>query len=203
MARDDDCRVVFVRGALPGEVVAVEITAAKKDWARADAVEVIEPSPDRVVPPCPSRRAGCGGCGWQHLTVQAQRAARVAIVADALRRTGGLGEPEVLAGRGVDPIGYRTTVRGAAGPGGVPGFRAEQAHDVVPAPHCLVAHPALADLLPALRLDPGVEPTLRVSVATGELAARWDRAAGDVHGLPEGAGIGAAAMLEEVVAGQR
>jgi 23S rRNA (uracil1939-C5)-methyltransferase len=203
IAREAAGRIVFVRGALPGETVSVELTVEKRDWARGHTVGVLEASPDRVVPPCPSRRAGCGGCGWQHLTVEAQRGARVAIVADALRRTGGIPEPIVLAGTGVDPVGYRTTVRVAADPDGVAGFRAEQTHDVVPAPACLVAHPTLAALLPRLRLGPGVEPTLRVSVATGELAARWDRGAGDVHGLPDGTAIGAAAVLEEVVAGQR
>jgi 23S rRNA (uracil1939-C5)-methyltransferase len=203
IAREDGGRIVFVRGALPGETVSVELTTEKKDWARGHVLDVLDPSPQRVVPPCPSRRAGCGGCGWQHVTIEGQREARLAIVIDALRRTGGVPEPVVELGRGVDPVGYRTTVRVAAGPDGVAGFRAEQTHDVVAAPACLIAHPLLADLLPTLRLDPAVEPTLRTSVATGELAARWDRAAGDVHGLPEGTAIGAAAVLEEVVAGQR
>jgi 23S rRNA (uracil1939-C5)-methyltransferase len=203
LARDGDGRVVFVRGALPGEAVAVEITAAKKDWARADVVEVVEPSPDRVVPPCPSRRAGCGGCGWQHLTIEAQRSARVAIVSDALRRLGGVDAPVVEHGGGVEPTGYRTTVRVAAGPDGRPGFRAERSHDVVAAPDCLVAHRSLAELLPQLRLDPAVEATLRVSVATGELNARWDRGDGDVQGLPAGTATGRGAALHEVVAGRR
>ena len=177
IAREDGGRIVFVRGGLPWGGVTAELTTEKKDWARGHVVDVVEAAPGRVTPPCPSRRAGCGGCGWQHLTVDAQRDARVAIVADALRRTGGIGDPLVERGGGVDPFGYRTTVRVAATPDGVAGFRAEQTHDVVPAPECLVAHPALAALLPQLRLDPGVEPTLRVSVATGGLAARWDRSA--------------------------
>jgi 23S rRNA (uracil1939-C5)-methyltransferase len=203
IARDDDGRVVFVRGALPGEVVEAELTAVKKDWARATTINIREASPHRLTPPCESRRAGCGGCGWQHLTVDAQRSARVDIVADALRRTGGIGEPVVELGGGVDPVGYRTTVRVAATADGRAGFRAEQTHDVVEAPNCLVAHPTLAALLPELRLDPGVEPTLRVSVATGELAARWDHAAGEVHGLPVGTATGSRATLHEDVAGHR
>ena len=204
LARDDDGRVVFVRGALPGETVAVEVTAAKKDWARADVVDVVEPSPDRVVPPCPSRRAGCGGCGWQHLSLGAQRAARLAIVSDALRRIGGVGEPNVVDGGGVEPEGYRTTVRVAAGLDGRAGFRAERSHEVVPAPACLVAHPRLAELLPRLRFAPGVEATLRTSVATGELNARWsDGAEEAIEGLPEGTATGAAAAIGEDVAGHR
>ena len=203
IAREETGRVVFVRGALPGETVTAQLTTEKRDWARGHLVEVLEASPHRITPPCPSRRAGCGGCGWQHLDLDAQREARVAIVTDALRRTGGLADPVVERGRGVDPVGYRTTVRVAAAPGGRAGFRAEGSHEIVPAPACLVAHPVLAELLPQLRLDPGVEPTLRVSVATGELTARWDRGEGEVRGLPESTGIGASAVLHEEVAGRR
>ena len=203
IAREETGRVVFVRGALPGETVTAQLTTEKRDWARGHLVEVLEASPHRITPPCPSRRAGCGGCGWQHLDLDAQREARVAIVTDALRRTGGLADPVVERGRGVDPVGYRTTVRVAAAPDGSAGFRAEGSHEIVPAPACLVAHPVLAELLPQLRLDPGVEPTLRVSVATGELTARWDRGEGEVRGLPESTGIGASAVLHEEVAGRR
>jgi 23S rRNA (uracil1939-C5)-methyltransferase len=203
IAREESGRIVFVRGAIPGETVLAELTTEKKDWARGHTIEVIEASPDRVTPPCVSRRAGCGGCGWQHLTLDAQRDARVAIVLDALRRTGGITDPVVERGGGVDSFGYRTTVRVAAGPDGAAGFRAESTHDVVAAPNCLVAHPTLAALLPKLSLDPGVEVTLRVSAATGELAARWDRTIGGVRGLPDGTATGASAVLEEIVTGQR
>lgn len=194
---------MFVRGGLPGETVAAELVAEKKDWARAVVVEIVDPSPARVTPPCASRRAGCGGCGWQHLTLEAQRNARLAIVTDALRRTGGVAEPEVSHGGGVDPVGYRTTVRVAATADGHAGYHAEQSHDVVGAPDCLVAHHDLRAALPELRLDPGVEPTLRVSVATGELAARWDRSTGGVRGLPAGTKTGADVALHEDVAGHR
>jgi 23S rRNA (uracil1939-C5)-methyltransferase len=203
LARDSDGRVVFVRGALPGETVVAEVTAAKTDWARADVLDVVDPSPDRVIPPCASRRAGCGGCGWQHLSVDAQRTARVDIVTDALGRIGRVDAPVVVAGGGVTPTGYRTTVRVAAGADGRAGFRAERSHDVVAAPACLVAHPPLAELIGRLRLDITVEATLRVSVATGELNARWNRDDGEVDGLPDGTPTGSGAMVHEVVAGHR
>ena len=119
------------------------------------------------------------------------------------RRTGRIAEPVVEAGGGVEATGYRTTVRVAATVDGRAGFRAEQTHDIVGAPNCLIAHPTLAGLLPELRLDAGVEPTLRVSVATGELAARWDQASGDVHGLPPGTATGSKAALHEDVASHR
>jgi 23S rRNA (uracil1939-C5)-methyltransferase len=90
LARDEDGRVVFVRGALGGELVDVEVVEAKKDWARARVLEVVEPSTHRVVPPCPQRRLGCGGCDWQHVAPEVQPSMKAEIVVDALRRTGRL-----------------------------------------------------------------------------------------------------------------
>ena len=67
LAKADDGRVVFVRGALPGELVSVELTDEKRDWSRGHVVDVLESSADRVTPPCQYRIAGCGGCDWQHV----------------------------------------------------------------------------------------------------------------------------------------
>src|SRR5262245_35373618 len=87
-----DGRVVFVRHALPGERVRARVTDRSHDrYWRADAVEILEPSPDRVVPPGPHAGPGlCGGCDWQHATPRAQRRLKAQVVADALRRQGGL-----------------------------------------------------------------------------------------------------------------
>ena len=83
MARDGDGRVVFVRGALPGEMVEVDVESAKKDFARGAVTEVLEASPDRVEPQCYHRRAGCGGCGWMHLEPLAQLEAKTEIVRES------------------------------------------------------------------------------------------------------------------------
>ncbi len=203
LGRDDNGRVVFVRGALPGETVAADVVQEKRDWARANVVEIIEASPDRLTPPCASRLAGCGGCGWMHFELGAQRRAKAAIVEDALRRTGGIADAEVVLGPGVDGEGYRTTARVAPGPDGAAGFRAERSHDVIAAPSCLVLHPTLRALVASLRLDPGVEATLRMSVATGDVGADWDRKLGGVYGLPVEVLRGSAAILHEDVCGHR
>src|SRR5580698_7043052 len=66
--------VLFIRHALPGERVRAVITQVTAKLARADAVEILDPSPDRVTPPCPhARPGGCGGCDWQHASLAAQR----------------------------------------------------------------------------------------------------------------------------------
>ncbi|MFM9121550.1 MAG: TRAM domain-containing protein, partial [Actinomycetota bacterium] len=61
MARLADGRVVFIDGAITGERVSIEITANKKDFARARIVEILEASAHRVAPPCRFVEAGCGG----------------------------------------------------------------------------------------------------------------------------------------------
>jgi len=85
-------RVVFVRHALPGERVRARVTEdAGGAFCRADAVDVLEPSPDRVTPPCPHAGPGrCGGCDWQHASDSAQRALKAAVVGEQLLRLAGL-----------------------------------------------------------------------------------------------------------------
>ena len=161
IARDAGGRVVFVRGALPGETVDAELTAEKKDWARASTVAVVRSfaGPRRATVPVAPRRLRRLWLAAPHRSMPSAGPRR-----DRRRRAAAHGRgrrPVVVLGGGVDPVGYRTTVRVAGTADGVVGYRAEQTHDVVAAPACLIAHPSLAGLLPRLRLDPGVEPTLR------------------------------------------
>ena len=204
LARDADGRVVFVRGGLPGEVVRVEIDGTKRDFATGHVVEVLEPSPDRIEPACPHRRRGCGGCDWMHLTSEAQSAAKAGIVRESLRRIGHLDpdrvEELVESGAQVDPAGTRTTIRVVGVPGGGIGFRERRSDVVVDIDACLVAHPRLSALLPDLAVDPGVELTLRTSVATRATTARWT-GRGRVAGLPDDVHTGDRAWLVERIAG--
>src|SRR5690349_4262572 len=59
-------KIFFIEGALPGEKVLARITQDKKKFLRGETVRVINPSPHRVVPPCPYLQE-CGGCQYQHL----------------------------------------------------------------------------------------------------------------------------------------
>lgn len=169
LARDPQGRVVFVAGALPGERVAVEITETRKDFARARVVDVIEPSADRVAPPCPQVARGCGGCDLQHVRAGAQPELKRSIVVDALRRIGRLpgADDLVTLGPVLDATGYRTTVRGAV-VGDRFGFRAGGSHAVVDIDRCLVAHPLVDDLVGRGRFAGAEEVTIRAGAATGE-----------------------------------
>jgi tRNA/tmRNA/rRNA uracil-C5-methylase (TrmA/RlmC/RlmD family) len=71
VGRAPDGRVVFVRHALPGERVMARVTATTTSFLRADAVEILRTSPDRVTPPCPHAGPGnCGGCDFQHVSLR-------------------------------------------------------------------------------------------------------------------------------------
>ena len=92
---DTEGKTVFVDGALPGELVRVQLTSSKKDYAKGAVTEVLERSPLRDSPSCAHRRAGCGGCDWMHLAPAGQLDAKTEIVRESLRRVGRL-DPEVV-----------------------------------------------------------------------------------------------------------
>jgi 23S rRNA (uracil1939-C5)-methyltransferase len=206
MARDADGRVVFVEGALPGELVDVEIEIAKKDFARGRLIEVVERSPLRDSPSCSHRRNGCGGCDWMHLRPDAQLDAKVEIVRESLRRIARL-DPAVVdglvsCGGAVSPFGYRTTIRVVGGPNGSVGYRAAGSNDVIEVTSCPIAESKLSRLLPVIEADEGAELTLRTSVATGAITAIWDKQyRKHIRGVPASVHIGERAWLTERVAG--
>src|SRR6476659_5666578 len=86
--------VVFVSRVLPGDTVRARVTKVKRNHAEAVAVEVVEPSAQRVEAPCDHYPA-CGGCRFQDLAYEAQLEAKQEQVREALRRIGGIAEPPV------------------------------------------------------------------------------------------------------------
>ena len=140
--------VIFVRHALPGERVVVEVTEGQEGdrFLRADAVEVLERSPHRVTPPCPYARPGlCGGCDFQHASLAFQRELKAEVVAEQLRRLGGCSvEVTVEPVEGdVAGLDWRTRVQWAITADGIAGLRKHRSHDVVPIDLCRIAHPGL------------------------------------------------------------
>ncbi len=217
LARGRDGKVVFVRGALADEVVRVETIDSKRDFSRAAVVEVVEPSPFRVEPPCPFVAAGCGSCGWQHIDLDEQRRLRRTIVVEALQRLGGIGEPSVAVAPPSSANRFRTTVRMGVQPDGSVGFRAARSNDLVGVDDCLVAHPLLTSMF-AARFPGAREVVLRAGARTGDRLA-WPtsddsgerrrgararrRPVGAPVGLPDGVRLGPDAHVEEVVGGRR
>lgn len=90
-----DGLVVFISGAVPGDVADLQITRKKKSFAEARVLRIVTPSPQRETPFC-KHFGTCGGCTWQDLAYPAQLAFKRQEVVDNLERIGGLGPLEVL-----------------------------------------------------------------------------------------------------------
>lgn len=84
-----DGLVIFVEGAVPGDVADLRIYKQKKSFAEASVQQLIKPSAERVEPHC-SHFGVCGGCKWQHLSYASQLEAKHQQVIDALERIGNL-----------------------------------------------------------------------------------------------------------------
>ena len=100
-----DGKVVFVEGAVPGDVADVLITKNKKDWAEGKAIKIKEFSKERVAPFC-IHFGICGGCKWQMLPYQKQLEYKQQEAADAFKRIGKLTEIVMLP-----IIGSENTIR--------------------------------------------------------------------------------------------
>ncbi|HEV3213424.1 MAG TPA: methyltransferase [Acidimicrobiales bacterium] len=164
VARGPDGRVVFVRHGLPGERVLAEIVEEHATWARADVVEVLEASQDRVAAPCPYAGAGrCGGCDYQHVALPAQRALKAERLADQLRAIAGLDVAVDVAAvggavGGAAGLGTRTRVRFAVDARGRLAMRQHHRHDLVPVEACALGVEAIQALrLAARSFPPGAE----------------------------------------------
>ncbi|WP_062464532.1 class I SAM-dependent RNA methyltransferase [Demequina soli] len=155
-------RVVFVRHALPGEVVRARLTEAGDDarlW-RADAVEILTASPDRVESVWPD--AGPGGVGGgelAHVALPAQRRWKHDVLREAFVRFADMEFPgEVHAAPGDDArggLGYRTRVSAIAGPDGRAAMHLHRSRVVRPLTALPIAAPALEELLLATRFPAG------------------------------------------------
>lgn len=191
-------KAVFVPGAIPGERLRVRVVDDRRRWARAELVEILTASPDRVEPPCPYAprppasvdAAGalpCGGCDLQHVAPEAQRRLKTRIVREQLERLGRIEDPPVRAMRAVGPdLRYRTRARFHAAPDGRLGFHAAGSHTVVPIDDCRILAPAPQLLREQVGDGTGAaEVTVRAHASTATAAVALEPGPGPLD-LPEG-----------------
>jgi 23S rRNA (uracil1939-C5)-methyltransferase len=141
VGRDEGGRVTFVPRTAVGDRVEVRLVEEKKKFARGEVVRVVEPSRDRVSPPCPHFIEGCGGCQWQHITREAQLAAKQAIVEGALRKVDVKIEPIADP---APPYGWRRRARFHV-EGGVQGLYVLDSNRLLAIDRCPQLEPALDD----------------------------------------------------------
>lgn len=150
VARLPDGCVVFVPRTAPGDRATVEVTRRRRRWARGRLLRLEAPSPERVEPRCP-HYAACGGCSLQHLPYEAQLAWKGRMIADALRRIGGLDVAVPTVRPSPRTEGYRNrvtyTLRRLRGGRVVAGFHAldRPPHVLDVGDACLLPEPPLAE----------------------------------------------------------
>ncbi|MBM7845834.1 23S rRNA (uracil(1939)-C(5))-methyltransferase RlmD [Herpetosiphon giganteus] len=165
-------RPVFVAAALPGEQVRVRLTERRNGWARGVLLEApSNPAAERVTPPCPVYQR-CGGCDWQHQTIESQRQAKQTILAEQLRFVAQTDQAEVAATAAAEPWHYRSVARVHID-GRQVGFYAAGGRQIVEFDQCLIIDPrlnaAIERLKPLLPLVGLREVSLRLSTTDGTI----------------------------------
>ena len=163
-----DGLVVFVDGALVGEVVEAKIVQKKKRYVKAQVVKVIKPSEKRIEPPC-SYFGVCGGCQIMHLEYEDQLKFKRKKVQEAFRRIGNLDieiSPTLPSKR---QLHYRNKVHLHGG-----GFHKRHSHKVIPIDGCKI-HNEIGEK--ALDLVRGAkEAVLKTSFANEEVLVIYSSA---------------------------
>ena len=135
-----DQQVVFVHGAVRGEVCIIRILKVLKNVAFARVEEIVERSESRVDSDCPNFPA-CGGCDFRHLSYSEELEAKRQRVQDALQRIGGadIEVTEILGSE--ETTHYRNKSQFPISTAGKVGFYRARSHDVIPTTDCLLLPP--------------------------------------------------------------
>ena len=137
IARHDGA-VIFVRHAIPGENCTIQITSTGSSFNRADVVSVETPSEFRVVAPCSfAHRNGCGGCDFQHISVDHQRSLKSDVVTEQFARIAKI-DIRVEVEEVAESIGWRTRAIATTDRNGKLGFYKSRSHSIAPVTDCII-----------------------------------------------------------------
>ncbi|PIE81712.1 MAG: hypothetical protein CSA11_03425 [Chloroflexi bacterium] len=173
MGFDAQDRPIFVPFGIPGETVAVALEEQKNHYARGKLIEVLAASHSRVEPRCPHFGV-CSGCHFQHMAYEAQTAVLPQIIADQLKRIGGIENITVNKTVPHEPTWtYRAEVQLSPVPGGGLGFWSSSRRQVMPIETCPIIREELLNLWQDVDLElPGLRKlTLRIGDDDALLAA--------------------------------
>jgi 23S rRNA (uracil1939-C5)-methyltransferase len=166
LGRLPDGRAVFVPFALPGEIARVRLVDERRGFARAELLEILAPSPERIEPLC-CHFGRCGGCHYQHLPYEAQLKAKTAVLGDQLKRIGKLEnipiQPIVPS---PEPFYYRNHIQFHLTEDGKLGFHSMRSQEVMPIQECHLPEEIINTIWPQLEFDP-LEDLERIGLRVG------------------------------------
>ena len=137
IARHDGA-VIFVRHAIPGEDCTIQITSTGSSFNRADVVSVETPSEFRVEAPCSfANRNGCGGCDFQHISVEHQRTLKSDVIAEQFSRIAKI-EMRVEVEEVGESTHWRTRAIATTDRNGKLGFYKSRSHSIAPVTDCII-----------------------------------------------------------------
>ena len=130
--------VIFVRHGIPGENCTIQITSTGSSFNRADVVSVETPSEFRVQAPCSfANRNGCGGCDFQHISVEHQRTLKSDVIAEQFSRIA-----KIDLRIDVEEVGestqWRTRAIATTDRNGKLGFYKSRSHSIAPVTDCII-----------------------------------------------------------------
>jgi len=139
-------RAVFIPHVVPGDLVLVREFWDRGSYLQALNIEILEPSPDRMPPPCPFF-GDCGGCDFQQMTYSRQLQSKQEILLDALRRIGKINlSPDRVTVIPSPPLNYRNRIQLKMTPKPLPpawGFYTAGSHRVCEINDCLLVTKSL------------------------------------------------------------
>jgi len=137
IARHDGA-VIFVRHAIPGENCTIQITSTGLSFNRADVVSVDARSEFRVEAPCSfANRNGCGGCDFQHISVEHQRTLKSDVIAEQFSRIAKM-EMRVEVEEVGESTHWRTRAIATTDRNGKLGFYKSRSHSIAPVTDCII-----------------------------------------------------------------
>ena len=153
MGRLPDNRAVFIPFGLPGERVRVRLVEEKKNFARGEIIEIIEPSPDRIDAKC-KHFGECGGCHYQNLPYEKQTQAKTDILIDQLKRIGKIENPPVKPMVACpNPWNYRNHVQFSLNQDGNLGFQAPNSNKVIEITECHLPESSINEIWHQLEFE--------------------------------------------------
>lgn len=167
IARDE--KIILIKGAVPGELVEVNVDERKRDYMLATVTQVLEPSELRVEPKCPVFGT-CGGCHLQFIAYEKQVSMKEEILVDSLTRLGGI-EVQLSPSLTDAQWYYRCRAQFKVSSEGAIGFFRESSRDVVLFESCPLMAGRINELLQHIKEKNLASGLKEIHISIGDSAA--------------------------------